>query len=74
METLAWLNTHEVALKAQAIHVESRMTDTKKYFLGKPEIDISIQEKQDWFDIVQIYLESGNHKPSGICTEEPAKP
>ncbi len=54
METLAWLNTHEVELKAQAIHIESRLTDTKRYFLGKPQIEIGIQEKQDWFDIKAV--------------------
>ncbi|TAE12252.1 MAG: DEAD/DEAH box helicase [Bacteroidetes bacterium] len=51
MDMLAWINDHEPKLKSKKIAIESRLTDNTRYFLGKPEIQISVQEKQDWFDI-----------------------
>jgi len=54
MKMLGWLHEHESALKAKKINIQSKLKDNKRYFLGKPEIQISIQEKQDWFDVSAI--------------------
>lgn len=54
IELLAWINEKEDALKIKNIKIESRLKDNKRYFLGKPQISIEIQEKQDWFDIKSI--------------------
>ncbi len=54
IQILSWLNEKDEALKNRTITIESRLKDNKTYFLGKPEISITIQEKQDWFDIKAV--------------------
>jgi SNF2 family DNA or RNA helicase len=48
---LSWVNEKGEVLKSKNIATDARLKDKTRYFLGKPEIEIAIQEKQDWFDI-----------------------
>jgi SNF2 family DNA or RNA helicase len=47
-----WLGQNLALLKKQGIQVESAIQTGKKYFLGKAEIDLQINESHDWFDIL----------------------
>ncbi|MDX2305645.1 MAG: DEAD/DEAH box helicase [Microscillaceae bacterium] len=50
-QAFEWINTHAKLLKEKNFLIEQKTKSNKKYFLGKAEINLQIQENKDWFDI-----------------------
>ncbi|MCU0445800.1 MAG: DEAD/DEAH box helicase [Microscillaceae bacterium] len=48
---IAWLTRQNGSLTKQGIQLKQNTQTEKKYFLGKAEIDLRIEENHDWFDI-----------------------
>lgn len=46
-----WISTHAEDLLQKGVLISQNTKSNKKYFLGKAEIDINIEENNDWFDI-----------------------
>lgn len=49
-----WLNYHAEELEELGFKIQQNNKDLKRYFLGKSELTISIQENIDWFDVNAI--------------------
>lgn len=49
-----WLTRYQPALEQQGFKIVQHTNGGKKYFLGERKIDISIEEKIDWFDIKAV--------------------
>jgi len=47
----SWLHQHRQILEEENIIVQQNNTDSKRYFLGQASMNISIEEKNDWFDV-----------------------
>lgn len=50
----SWLQTNHEGLVKNGIEIEQRTDSSKQYFVGYSSLDISIEEKNDWFDIKAI--------------------
>jgi SNF2 family DNA or RNA helicase len=50
-EALRWLTDNLELLENQGFVVRQSQKDEKRYFIGKSEISIRIDENRDWFDI-----------------------
>jgi SNF2 family DNA or RNA helicase len=48
---LNWLNTHSESLNNYPIQLVQSQENTHNYFLGYSNIDVQLEEKNDWFDI-----------------------
>ena len=46
-----WLSYHTSELETLGYKIQQNSKDLKRYFLGKSELTISIQENIDWFDV-----------------------
>jgi SNF2 family DNA or RNA helicase len=46
-----WINYHAEELEKLGFKIQQHHKDVKRYFLGKSEMTISIQENIDWFDV-----------------------
>ncbi len=46
-----WISQHQATLKEIGIQVDQETKESKKYFIGKAEINLEIKENKDWFDI-----------------------
>ena len=46
-----WINYHAEELEELGFKIQQNSKDFKRYFLGKSELTISIQENIDWFDV-----------------------
>ncbi|MDZ4840119.1 MAG: DEAD/DEAH box helicase [Bacteroidota bacterium] len=55
---ITWLNDNKDKLSENGVEIRQD-EDVNKYFLGKISLNISIEEKQDWFDI-EAYVQFGN--------------
>ncbi|OJJ22099.1 helicase SNF2 [marine bacterium AO1-C] len=47
----SWINEHTRLLERYGFDIQQNTRNTKKYFLGKAEIQVQIKENKDWFDI-----------------------
>lgn len=57
-----WLTNNKEALDAEGfLIVQSKLT--KKYYLGKKELDIQVKSHEDWFDIMAIVKFGDYHIP-----------
>ena len=50
-QAFQWINNHSRQLEEHDFVIEQKAKANKKYFLGKAEINLEIQENNDWFDI-----------------------
>lgn len=54
-DAFGWMNQHRSTLESKGIRLrQSSNENGRKYFVGEPSINISIEEKNDWFDIHAI--------------------
>jgi superfamily II DNA or RNA helicase len=49
---IAWLTRQNGSLSKHGIQLQQNTQTEKKYFLGKAEISLQIEENHDWFDIL----------------------
>lgn len=50
-EIFSWLHENREKLENELINIRQNNTDTRRYFLGQASVNISIEEKNDWFDV-----------------------
>ena len=53
-QAFAWLNAHLDVLEEAGFVIRQSDRDEKRYFVGKSEISIQINENHDWFDIYAV--------------------
>ena len=53
-EAFEWLNRYRDSLSEAGFQIFQNTNGGKKYFLGERQIDVSIEEKIDWFDIKAV--------------------
>lgn len=50
-DIFSWLHLHNETLNNKQITVIQNNTNSKRYFLGQVSMNISIEERNDWFDV-----------------------
>ncbi|MDH5608950.1 MAG: ATP-dependent helicase, partial [Cyclobacteriaceae bacterium] len=55
-KAFAWLNINQTELVTNGFIIRQQSNGGKKYFLGESRINITIEEKIDWFDIKAVVM------------------
>lgn len=50
-EGISWIEQHKEALEAANVVIEQKEGEGKRYYLGERSMEVSIYERQDWFDL-----------------------
>ncbi|MFD2598196.1 DEAD/DEAH box helicase [Sphingobacterium corticis] len=60
VSTLEWISTHIEQLKELGFKIEQQ-TGSKKFYMGRASLDLSVEEQNDWFDL-KAFVTFGSYK------------